>query len=248
MSSRPSDLVSERGRRLTSERHQILPQLLTRLGGAHGVASGEDAGERGLHSLGVDADRTEAGDSENGRAEEDGIGLRVEAEGLDDEACRQYVLGACDGLDLLSADRVGQGEVGADRLDAVPSKEPDGGGEPGDADALLLGVGDFAEGSGHVGAVAAVEASDVGGTLANSGADAVHDGVPAPHHDDTPIAGVEGAVGIGVLVSEGVSVGGVEEGEGGDDALEITSDDPERPGLVDSGGEEDGVMAGAQVV
>jgi hypothetical protein len=165
-----------------SERHQTLPQPLTRLGGAHGVASGEDVGERDLHGLGVDADRTEAGDSEIGRAEEDGIGLGVEAEGLDDEACQQYVFGACDGLDLLSADRVGHGEVGADRLDAVLSKEPDGGvgGEPGDADALLFGVGDFAEGSGHVGAVAVVEASDVGGTLANSGADAVHGGVPAP--------------------------------------------------------------------
>jgi hypothetical protein len=65
---------------------------------------------------------------------------------------------------------------------------------------------------------------------------------------DTPIAGVEGAIGIGVLVSEGVSVGDDEEGEGGDDVLENMFDKPARPGLVDTGDEEDGVMAGAQVV
>lgn len=130
MSSRSSDLVSERGRRLAGERHHTLPQALARLGATHGVASGEDAGERGLHVFRVDADRAEAGDDEIGRAEEDRIGLGVEAEGLNNEVCRQYVLGACDGFDLLSAGGVGRSEVGADRLDgldAIPSEESDGG-------------------------------------------------------------------------------------------------------------------------
>jgi len=58
VSSRPSDLVSERGRRLTGERHRTLPQALARLGAALAEPDPEQAGVR--HRI-ADADPTYPG-------------------------------------------------------------------------------------------------------------------------------------------------------------------------------------------
>ena len=164
----------------------------------------------------INAERAPAGDAQIGRAEQSRQVFGVEAQSLDHEIGVDGVTIARIGFGGAAATRIGRPQThggNADVLDraVLVRSESVGRRQPDERDAFFLGIGDFAARAGHVGAVAAIEAFDRPGPLADGGADAIHRGVAAADDDDIFVGGIEGAiVEVGHRIAKALAVRGGE--------------------------------------
>ncbi len=181
----------------------------TRLAPRDDVAGGEHTVDARHHRAPVGAQRAPARDAELGLAEHPRQILGIEAERLDHEIGAEIEFVARIGLGRAAAAGVGRAQphprdahaAYGHAVEALGRREPD------ELYAFLLGVGDFARRSRHVGAVAAIEALHRFGALANGGAHAIHRRVAAADHHHALAQRIEAAaVEFGDCVAEALAV------------------------------------------
>src|SRR5690606_34033747 len=120
---------------------------------------------------------------------------------------------------------------------------------PDELDALFLGVLHLAQRARHVRLVAAIEAVDAGGALADRRAHAVHRGVAAADHDDALALRVQAAVLVaGHGIAQTVAVRRRQIGHRRHDVAEPRARRLDVARLVDAGGDQHGIVLLAQIL